>query len=168
MAEKVSENDPRLVLLSAQEDFARHACQVVGESRRDVFVLSSRLDPGVFDTREFHQALIDFARGGRQASVRILVKDARPMVEQGHSILRLARRLSSKLEIRLLQAEPRNKDAAWLMGDRQHLLWQHDDGVYQGFVHYQARVQCQDLAEEFQLLWDRHSVLDPVLRSFRL
>lgn len=168
MAEQISETDPELRLLDAQDDFSSHAIELAGKSRRDLMILSHRLDPLVYDTEDFYQAVLRFARQDRRSMVRMLVNDVKPIVEQGHYLLRLARRLSSKVEIRRLAFEPKDKEAAWLMGDRQYLLYKHDDSVYRGFVNYNARMECLEFADEFNILWDRHSVVDPSLRTFLL
>jgi hypothetical protein len=165
MSEKKSETDSNLILLDEPGDFKKHAVKVLEETRREILLLSDLLDPAVYDSEEFSDALSRFARGDRNAKVKILVKNIRPMVEQGHYLLRLARRLPSKIEIRRPTFEPKNTELAYLMGDRKYLLYKHEEGVYNGFVNYSAAVECLDLSEEFNWLWDKHSVVDASVRS---
>ena len=107
-------------------------------------------------------------RKDRRAHVKVLVKDIRPVVEQGHRILNLARKLSSKIEIRKLLIKPEKDAISYLIGDRRHLLYMHEDQMYNGFVNFEAALESKGLAEEFTYLWDKHSELDPSLRIMLL
>jgi hypothetical protein len=168
MAEHASETDTNLILLDELDDFSKHSLQVVESSRREVLLLSKTLDPAIYDNELFYQGILDLARKDRNVQVRILVKDIQPVVEHGHRILNLARRLSSKIEIRKLLIKPEKDSITYLIGDRKHLLYMHEDQVYNGFVNYDAGQESKSLADEFTYLWDKHSVLDPALRTMLL
>ncbi len=168
MAEHASETDTNLTLIDELDDFSRHSLQVVESSRREVLLLSKTLDPAIYDNEPFYQSILDLARRDRNVQVRILVKDIQPVVEHGHRILNLARRLSSKIEIRKLLIKPEKDSITYLIGDRKHLLYMHEDQVYNGFVNYDAAQESKSLADEFTYLWDKHSVLDPALRTMLL
>lgn len=168
MAEQASESDTSLILIDELEDFTKHSVQVVEASRREVLLLSKTLDPAIYNNEPFYQSILDLARNDRNVQVRILVKDIQPVVEQGHRILNLARRLSSKVEIRKLLSRPQKDSITYLIGDRKHLLYMHEDLVYNGFVNYEAAQESKSLADEFTYLWDKHSELDPALRTMLL
>lgn len=168
MAEQASESDTSLILIDELEDFTKHSVQVVEASRREVLLLSKTLDPAIYNNEPFYQSILDLARSDRNVQVRILVKDIQPVVEQGHRILNLARRLSSKVEIRKLLSRPQKDSITYLIGDRKHLLYMHEDLVYNGFVNYEAAQESKSLADEFTYLWDKHSELDPALRTMLL
>lgn len=168
MAEQASESDTSLILIDELEDFTKHSVQVVEASRREVLLLSKTLDPAIYNNEPFYQSILDLARSDRNVQVRILVKDIQPVVEQGHRILNLARRLSSKVEIRKLLSRPQKDSITYLIGDRKHLLYMHEDLVYNGFANYEAAQESKSLADEFTYLWDKHSELDPALRTMLL
>lgn len=165
MTEHVSETDPNLILLDEPDDFSRHSLKLLEESRREILLLSKTLDPTLYNNEAFYQHILDLVRKDRFTHVKILVKDIRPVVEQGHRILKLARKLSSKIEIRKLLTRPEKDAIAYLIGDRKRLLYMHEDQIYNGFVNYAAAVECKGLADEFTYLWDKHSEVDPALRS---
>lgn len=165
MVEQTSKTDTNLILIDELNDFSKHSLQVVGSSRREIILLSKTLDPAIYDNEPFYQGILDFARGDRNVQVKILVKDIKPVVEQGHRILNLARRLSSKIEIRKLLVKPEKDSITYLIGERRHLLYMHEDQVYNGFVNYEAAQESKSLADEFTYLWDTHSELDPALRT---
>jgi hypothetical protein len=168
MTEIVSQTDPKLIIIDALADFQKHAQQVIEKSKREILLLSTNLDPELFDQNVYADMLVDFVRRDRNSTVKILVKDIRPLIESGHCLLNLARRVSSKVEIRKLLKEPEDENHAFLMGDRKFLLYKHDDKNYQGFVNYNAAPESRSLADEFVYLWEQHSVLDPSLKTFVL
>ena len=168
MTEHVSESDPNLILIDELDDFSKHSLKVVEASRREILLLSHMLDPALFDNDQFYQVILDLARSDRNAQVKILLKDIGPVVEQGHRLLNLARRLSSKIEIRKLFIKPEKDSITYLIGDRKCLLYMHEDQVYNGFVNYEAVQECKSITDEFTYLWDKHSVLDPSLRTMLL
>jgi hypothetical protein len=164
MKERQSEVSEKLFLLEDAEAFAVHAKQLVEGSRRELAILSELLDPLIYDHGLTH-LISQLARSDRAARVRILLKDIQPLIERGHPLLTLARRLSSKVEIRKLLIEPENEAQAYLTGDRDRLLYLHSDREYQGFANYAAGPEVARLLDSFDHLWERHSEVSPGLRS---
>ncbi|MCW8193954.1 hypothetical protein F6455_04030 [Proteobacteria bacterium 005FR1] len=164
MKERPSEVSDKLFLLKDAEAFALHAKQLVGGSRRELVILSELLDPLIYD-QALSELVSQLARGDRKARVRILLKNIQPVIERGHPLLALARRLSSKLEIRRLLIEAENEAQAYLIGDRDHLLYLHSDREYKGFSNYAAGPEVARLLESFNHLWERHSEASPALRA---
>ena len=168
MTEHTSEIDPNLILLDEFDDFIKHSLKLVESSRRELLIMTKTFDPDLYSNESFYQHVLDLARTDRYTQIRILVKDIQPVVEQGHRILELSRRLSSKVEIRKLLIKPQKDSIAYVIGDRKHLLYMHDDQDYNGFVYYEAAQECKSLADEFSYLWDKNSELDPALRTMLL
>jgi hypothetical protein len=168
MTEKITEVDPDLVLLDELKDFTKHSLKIVEESQREILILSKTLDPNLYNTEAFYQHLLDMVRRDRDAHVKILVKDIRSIVARGHSILDLAQRLPSKIEIRTLLARPVQDSAAYLIGDHKHLLFMHEDQIYSGAVNYDAEEECKEMIDEFMVLWEKQSELDPAVHSLMI
>lgn len=168
MNERQSETDPNLHLLGDAEAFATHALQIAEQTSRELVIVSDFLDPAIFNQANFADLVSRLARRHRHARVRILLKDIRPVVERGHKLLSLARRLSSKIEIRKLLTDAENDGRAYLIGDRDKLLYKHDDGEYKGFANYTGGPEASRLLVDFDNLWERHSELSPALRTLRI
>ncbi len=164
MSEHVSETDENLILIDELEDFNNHSLKVIEASRREILIISKTLDPALFDTESLYQKVLDMARSDRNARVKILVKDIRPIVERGHRLLNLARRLSSKVEMRKLLGKTERDSISYVIGDRKQLLYLHEDQIYNWFVNYEGAVESKGLADEFDYLWDTQSEVHPSLR----
>ena len=167
MTERVSSSTD-LHLLDSVEGFRAHALEMATHARHSVDILSTDLDFPLYNNAPFQQALSALARRGRNSQVRILVKATKPLVEKGHGVAQLVKRLPSKLEIRKLHLEPQNNAMAYLVVDRELLLYKNDDEAYQGFANYSARPEARRLLEEFTYLWEQHAREDPQLRLLTL
>jgi hypothetical protein len=164
MVERVSETDSNLILLDELQDFQKHALQAVQEGYRRICIVSDILDEPVYNTDAFRDAVRNLAIRDRFCQVRILVKNIKPAVEHGHRLLELARRLSSKVEMRKLTVAPKDKDQGWLIVDNATLLCKYNDTTYNGYVDYDARPKCKVLLDEFKTLWELYGEVDPSLR----
>lgn len=168
MTESTSPTDAGLIQLEGVEAFAKHAVKLVQKSRRELVILSRYLDLPVYGQEGFQSALSKLVREDRNSRVRILVKEPRPLLETGHPLLTLGRRLSSKVELRKLTYEPQDDAIGYLVGDRELLLYDRADGNCQGFVNYRAAPEASALLDEFNYLWEQHGYADPAFRQLVL
>jgi len=158
---------PDLFLLDNGEDFQDFALQLLTKTRRNLAILSRDLDPAVFNSSEFVDAVSQLARSSRYAQIQILVKNTKPLVENGHKLLRLAQRLSSKIAIRKLTIEADNKDMGFMLCDSDGMLYKNDDAVYQGFANFNAAVEVKRFRETFDYIW-QYGETDPELQQLHI
>lgn len=158
---------PDLFLLDSCEDFHGFALQLLAKTRRHLAILSRDLDPAIFNSTEFVEAVSQFARSSRYAQVQILVKDTKPLLERGHKLVRLAQRLSSKITIRKLTQEADNKDMGFMLCDGHGLLYKNDEAVYQGFANFKADVEVKRFRETFDYIW-QYGEADPNLQELHI
>ncbi len=140
-------------LLDGLDDFRNYALQLLQDNRRQLAILTRDLDKDLLGTDEFIHALSAFSRSSRHTQIQILIKDTKPAIETQHGLVRLAQRLSSKIEVRKSTLEPNNKDMAFMLGDTDKLLYKNDDSVYRGFYNSKAASEIKPLREEFNYLW---------------
>ena len=158
-------HEASLVLLEGVEAFRERALAALRSGQRKVYLLSETLDPAVYDNDAFRDALRDLVIRDRYCRAFILVKDIQGVVERGHRLLELSRRLSSKVSMRRLTVMPRNKDEAYLIVGRHILLYKHDDRQYSGYLDPDAAPRCRSLVEEFTQLWNLYGEDHPSLRQ---
>ena len=113
------------------------------------------------------EALAALARRGRESLVRILVSDARPIVQRGHRLLQLARRLPSSVKLQRLAEHPDWKGETIVIRDRDGVLYKPGDANHEGFYEPDSRASAQKHVDLFEELW-RHSTQDVEFRSFSL
>jgi len=154
---------------------ARHgerACRegvidVVGHATREVRIYSQLLDHTLFDDEQVVEALSEFVRSGPPARLRVLIHSSTAIVSRGHRLLELARRLPSKVEIRLVPGELAGDQHCVVTGDERACLLLPDYTEYQGFSNGYDPVETSRLVERFDYLWERGQ-RDPELRTLSL
>jgi predicted GNAT family N-acyltransferase len=142
----------------------------ISRARRHIQIVSSLLDPLLFERAEFVTAISGFVRGARSAQVRILLGDSSQIVARGHRLVELARRLDSRIAIRRLPPvgdSPESGEMSFVTWDDQGYWLLPDFREYQALHDFDDPVQAARLMERFERLWNR-SAADPELRVLSL
>lgn len=163
-----SESCESLTLLHGPEAFSKHLQQMLAGGRRYVDILTQQLDPLLFANADVCDALSALARTHRQAEIRILIKDPKPLLGKHHALLALQKRLTSKIKIRRLKIQPQNEHQGYVIVDQRQVLLQHHDGEFDGFCNTNAAPEAKAFLEEFTLLWQRQTVEIAELRPLSL
>jgi hypothetical protein len=144
-----------------------HALALIQQARRSLCLYSPDLEPWLYDQRAIAEACRQFLRAHPRNRLRILLRDSRRAVGDGHVLLRLARQYTSNCEIRRAHPDYPAEDLAYLLVDDCGLLIRPVPTQPAGQAHYQARVQVRQLQHQFDQSWNT-SLIDPDLRSFVL
>ena len=146
----------------------RHAVIALAkQASRSLHIFSHNLDPMIYDNSEFTDAIKALAIGHSQAQVQIIIQDSRKIVEQGHRIVELSRRISSSIHIRKTPPEMRSYSQAFLVADKTGLLYRTIGDRYEGHVNFNDRFESQNLLDFFATTWE-HSAPDPELRRLHI
>jgi hypothetical protein len=123
-------------------------------ARRHLRILSPDLDHEVFDNEALRDAISGLARRSRYTEVRILVRDARAIVQRGHRLLELARRIPNLVQIQVLSEHPDMNDDVMVVRDRDGLLFKPGDSEHQGIYEPDSRAITEHYVEKFDELWE--------------
>lgn len=140
---------------------------VLDHPLREVRIYSPLLDHTLFEAEQVLDALSRFARSGPPTSIHILIHTSNLVISRGHRLLNLARRLTSKIDIRVVAAELQNEQRCFVVADQRAFFLLPDDQEYQGFSNSYDPVQSTQLAERFDYLWQR-AEQDPELRALSI
>jgi hypothetical protein len=149
------------------EDNRLAAIALAKQASRSLHIFSHDLDPMVYDNNEFVDAVKDLAIGHSQAQVQIIIQDSRKIIEKGHRIVELARRISSSIFIRKTPAEMKSYAHAFLVADKTGVLYRTIGDRFEGYVNFDDRFECKNLLDFFATTWE-HSAPDPELRRLHL
>lgn len=138
-----------------------------GRARRQIRIYSQQLDPFLYNTWEMQQTFSEFARRHAQTRIRILIHDATRIVQVGHRLMKLGRRLSSSIQFRKVVGEQLLAEYSYLLADETAIVFQPKFTVYSGFAQASDAVLVRQKLMEFDANWHR-SVEDPDLRQFRI
>ncbi|MFW6094615.1 MAG: GNAT family N-acetyltransferase [Pseudomonadota bacterium] len=135
--------------------------------RRRLVIFSQRLDHALFDAPAVVDAISRFARSTPQVRVRILITDTGPIVDRGHSLVELARRLDSRIEIRRAPEADAPAEESYVTWDAAGYLLIPDFQVYTAVLDPHDAVRAQRMTDGFTALWEK-SAPDPELRTLKL
>ncbi len=147
--------------------FDELAVELTCTARRHIRILSPHLDHAVFDRREFADSISALARRSRESLVKILVSDPRPIVQRGHRLMELARRLPSSVKLQKLAEHPDWQGETIVIRDSDGVLYKPRDSDEEGFYEPDSRASTQRHLELFDELW-RFSAPDIEFRSLSL
>lgn len=163
---RLGEHDDLLELTTA-DDNHDVALELIGQARREVFIMSYDLDPLVLSHEDIVSALSAFVRQSRQAEARILVQRSDKVVKHGHRIVPLAHRLSSSISLNRPGFEHRDYFEAFMVVDGIGFYKRQLADRFEGVASFKAPIEGRDLRALFNTMWER-SEPDPQLRRLQI
>ena len=152
---------------SNPEEARALALALLQQASRTLCLLTPDLEPWLYNHGLIQEACKAFLLRHPQSRMRVLLSDSSKAVKDGHRLLTLSRRLSSKLQIRKLHPDYPTEEVAFLLADDRGLLLRPELEQYAGYALYNDPGRTRLLQTQFDRAWD-NSTLDPDLRSFLL
>lgn len=166
-APPVSEAERRREVLEGGAAIAACVPIWIPRALRRVCILSTRLDPDIYDRDPVRDALLEFATGHPQAEVQMLVREPQALARSGHRLLRLAQRLSSHVRLRALPPACPTPEDEFLVADTGAVLCWQQTRPLRGYGVLHAPAEARRLGEAFEELWST-SEEAPELRRLAL
>ncbi|MCG7901672.1 GNAT family N-acetyltransferase [Candidatus Thiodiazotropha endoloripes] len=146
--------DDELFQLNRVEDHQIHAASMVRQAKRYLCLFSHDLDPIVYDTDSFHDAVKQLAMRSKFSRIRILVQDNSLIVQQGHRLVDLAQRLPSVIEIRKPSDEHLDIEENFMLADDCGYLYKQQASNVIGTARYNNRHFVSRLQTLFDEAWE--------------
>lgn len=141
------------LLLEDIAGFRTALIDLLGHARRELCIFSEQLARPLYHDGEVAEALSAFARSSRFARVRILIRDSDPIVRQFHRAQALAQRLSTRIEIRKIEATVDTPDWEFAIADGRRVLQCEDRDLWQGSYHRENPARARKLLDVFERDW---------------
>ena len=146
------------------EEAAAVALALARQAGRTLDIVSRQMDPRLFDTAEFAEAVTQLVLRSRRAQVRVLVQDVEPVLRDGHRLVVLSQRLPSVLQIRVPAEEYRTFNQAFVVADGTGYLHRSLADRFEGTASFHAPARARELLRAFQPIWDTAEP-DPSFRT---
>lgn len=143
------------IAIDTSEDNRAAVLQLVSQGGRNLDIFSRDLEPRIYDTPEFTDAVRTLAIKTRDMRVRILVIDPDFIIKHGHRLIELARRLTSHMEIRKVHEDYCNNPEAYLIVDNRGLLHRKNATRYEAVVNFNNPMRATELYHQFTEMWER-------------
>lgn len=147
-----AKNRLRVPLKNAAE-FNQAALALAANATRKVHVLSDHLDPKVYDNGTFSDRILDFAISRRDTEIHILLRDPHTLVQTGHRLLQLHRRLPSRIKIRRCNPNCQTPHREMMLIDGSGILYNQSADGYSGYAVHHSPADAAALARAFHALW---------------
>jgi hypothetical protein len=156
--------EPGEVVLDSVELNRAAALLLARQAKYSLLIMSHNLDPEVFSTRDFGEALSRLARRARQKAVKILIRDNRRLIHETHRLLDVIRQFGTFIELRKTPRKFAGSDQEFVLADADGVLARQPGGAYAATLHLHNPGLAKGLREEFMGMWE-HSEPDPYVRQ---
>ena len=143
------------------------ANHMVKQCQRTLDIISRKLDPVVFDTKEFADAVKYLAIRHRRAKIQIIVFETDTIVKRGHRLLELSGKLSSFIELRKAHYSFDGYNDCLMVADAIAYIHKDNGERYEGTLNFKDRRRANSLLKKFEDMWEL-ATPDPDLRKMIL
>jgi hypothetical protein len=140
--------------------------RLVEQARREILIFSGDLDPDYYDQAPFVEALRRLCLGAPPQCVHVLLGDPRAVALRGHRLIALARQLTSRIAVRHLAEEFKDRTDAFLIADGRGYCIRRLAGTAEAVADLNGPRQGRLLRAEFEQMWERSDVDSELRRLF--
>jgi len=148
----------------AEASAVAHALAV--QAQRTLLLHTEDLEPDIYDDCAFLDAVSRLARDHSQSRIWILIHDARKVVQHGHRLIEIARRLSSTIQLRRPAPQYRNKHESFLLADDCGYLYRPIAARYEGTANFHDPGKVADFKKYFMAVWERSEPDEEIKRLY--
>ena len=153
--------------IETADAFIDAAVNLLQQASRTVRIRSALLDPSLFDSLVFNEALSAFARQSRFSEIHILIDYPNIILQRSGRTLALARRLSDKITFRHYFDQADEFRDSMMLIDQQGILVKPASAEAKGYFSLSDKIATKEFAEQFQKEWEL-SLLARELRQLAL
>jgi predicted GNAT family N-acyltransferase len=142
--------------IETRESAVSIVASLIAQARRDLWVYSRNLDPGLLDAADVLDAFRRLATRRHQTQIRILLQDAAGPQRSGAPLLGLGQRLPSVFVFREV-ADPVDRDypSAFIVNDDGGYYFRPLGHRFDGETERNAAARARQLVDAFQPAWER-------------
>lgn len=140
---------------------------LASQARRELLIFGRTLESRLYDQQPFIAAVRRLALARPTLSTRVLLFDPRAAAESGHRLVDLARQLTSRIAIRRVDDDDRDRLDAFLVADERGYVRRRLADTMEAVVDFNNPLEARQLRTDFNALWER-ATPDAELRRLHL
>jgi hypothetical protein len=160
---RLGETDKVLQLEKRAENISV-ANHMANQCQRTLNIISRELDPLVFDTDEFADAVKYLALRHRRAKIQIIVFEPDTIIKRGHRLLDILGRLSSFIEIRKAHYSFSGFNECLMVADATGYIHRENGERFEGTANFKDLRLSKNLLIQFAEMWEQ-AAPDPNFRN---
>jgi hypothetical protein len=149
----MADTDPSPI--SGRAEFIGQALVLAQATRLDLTLLSYALDPTVYGSEPFVEAVKSYLLAEERARLRELINQPRVTAQGAHRLVELGRRLPSRIAFRELATENlADFRGEWIIADRRRILERSDAQSLVARHWDAAPLKARELLDRYEDLWN--------------
>ena len=159
---KLGETEEEIDIASSEENI-NATVTMATQANRSLDIISRKLDPVIYDTPEFVEAIKQLILKSSRSRVRVLVFEPAQIVKRGHRLIDLAMNMSSYITINVPSLEHASFNEALLVADATGYIYRKESERFEAKLNFNDQRVSRFLIHEFDEMWEK-SRSDPNLR----
>lgn len=143
------------------------ALNLANQAKRSIYIFSYDLDSQIYNHTDFLNAAKNLSIRSEYSRINILLQNNEKVQRDGHRLIQLWRRLTSKIEVRRPPADYINHSENFLLADETGYLHRKLHTDYEAIVDFNSRLEANKLSIFFNEVWEQ-SEPDSELRSLHI
>ena len=139
---------------------------LAAQARRTLLLHTEDLEPAIYDESAFLDAVTRLSHAHSQSRIWILIQDSRKVVQHGHRLIEIARRMSSSIQLRRPAEQYRNYHESFLLADGCGYLHRPIAARYEGTANFHDPGKVADFEKYFMEVWDRSEQDEEIKRLY--
>ncbi len=157
---------PAQIRLNDMADNRLLALGLAQQARRTLDIFTRDLEPAIYDQEPFLNALRELALRSQRVRIRVLLQDASRIVQNGHRLVELMRRLTTFMEIRQPHQDYRDHNEAFLVADGVGIIHRRLADRPEGLGSFKMPLRGRELTNFFDEVWERSQPHPDLRRLF--
>jgi len=127
--------------------------EIIRSAQRQVVILNPYLDHEIFAQEEIVESISSLARSAPRTRLRIIVMSSKRMIDRGHPLLELSRRLDDKISLRLLNESITEETSSFVCADESGYWLLPEFETPKGVADPGNAVTTRRFLESFESAW---------------
>ena len=153
--------------LSSIEECKEASLNLISQARRSIYIFSYDLDAQIYNQTSFIDAIKSLAIRSEHSRIKVILQNNEKVQREGHRLIQLWRRLTSKIEIRRPSTDYIDHTENFLLVDKIGYLHRRLYTKYEATVDFNSRVETNKFCMFFNEAWEQ-SEPDSELRTLHI
>jgi hypothetical protein len=155
------------VSIDTSEEHRGAALRMAQQARSNIAIISRELDPVIYDTPDFLEAVKQLVLLNRYTHVRAMVFEPLAIVKRGHRLYELMLDLTTHIEFRVPSNEYSGFNESLFVADETGYILRNNAERYEGSLNFNDRRSARILMKKFEEMWGKAKP-DPNLKRVNL
>jgi hypothetical protein len=147
-------NDEKIAIESSG-DHRLAALRMAQQAKSNIAIISRELDPPVYNTPEFVEAVKQLVLANRHTHLRAMVFEPQIIMKYGHRLVDMMLDLTSFIEFRVPSYEYDDFDESLFVADETGYILRTSAERYEGHVNFNDKRSARILMKKFEEMWEK-------------